>query len=208
MRYDVLTGQVQARARLPDRQSAERAVRATLETLAERVPDGVADHVAAQLPVEAGEALRRVTASHEGSPQARAYRREHGERFGLTGFAGRVAWRTGTSEEGALREAAAVFEVLDSAVSPELMRKVYAVLPDDIRELLPPGRALSQEGAQGRRGLPRPGPSEGLADQGRVGRGHRRGPRLTRPPRPGPAAAAAGVRKPTPGVKSPGTLRV
>ena len=62
MRYEEFTGQVQARAGLPDRQSAERAVRATLETVAERVPDGVADHLAAQLPTEAAEDLRTGSA--------------------------------------------------------------------------------------------------------------------------------------------------
>jgi uncharacterized protein (DUF2267 family) len=142
MHYDELTGQVQARAQLPDRQSAERAVRATLETLAERIPGGLADHIAAQLPVEAGESLRRVTAAHQGSPEERQWRRDHGERFDLTGFTGRVAWRGGTSEEGALLEAAATFEVLDSAVGPELMEKLYGVLPHDIRALLPEERAV------------------------------------------------------------------
>ncbi|WP_413104461.1 DUF2267 domain-containing protein [Streptomyces sp. Inha503] len=141
MRYEEMTGLVQARAQLPDRQSAERAVRATLETLAERIPDGLADHMAAQLPHEAAEPLRRVAASHEGSPEERAYRRDHGERFDLTGFAGRIAWRTEHTEEEALREAAAFFEVLDSAVDPELMEKLYGVLPNDIRELLPESRA-------------------------------------------------------------------
>jgi uncharacterized protein (DUF2267 family) len=148
MRYDELTGHVQARAQLPDRQSAERAVRATLETLAERVPDGLADHLAAQLPGEAAEALRRVAASHEGSPEQRTYRRKHGERFGLTGFAGRVAWRAGTTEEEAILESTALFEVLDSAVSPELMEKLYSVLPGDIRELLPKERAARDEGRE------------------------------------------------------------
>lgn len=141
MRYEELTGLVQARAQLPDRQSAERAIRATLETLAERIPGGLADHMAAQLPHEAGEPLRRVAAAHEGTPEERAYRRDHGERFGLTGFAGRIAWRTERTEEEALREAAAFFEVLDSAVGPELMEKLYGVLPNDIRGLLPEARA-------------------------------------------------------------------
>ncbi|EFL20998.1 conserved hypothetical protein [Streptomyces himastatinicus ATCC 53653] len=147
MRYEELTGQVQARAQLPDRQAAERTVRATLETLAERIPGGLADHLAAQLPAEAAEPIRRVTASHEGSPEQRAHHRDHGERFGLTGFAGRIAWRTESTEEEAIREASAFFEVLDSAVDPELMEKVYGVLPNDIRELLPEARAVQSEGA-------------------------------------------------------------
>ncbi|MFC0601520.1 DUF2267 domain-containing protein [Streptomyces palmae] len=148
MRYEELTGRIQARAQLSDRQSAERVTRATLETLAERVPDGLAGHLADQLPIEAAEPMRRVAASHEGSPEERAYRRAHGERFDLTGFAGRVAWRAGTTEDIALRDAAALFEVLDSAVSPELMERLYVALPRDIRQLLPEARAvLDQSGA-------------------------------------------------------------
>ncbi|MZE78405.1 DUF2267 domain-containing protein [Streptomyces xinghaiensis] len=141
MRYEELTGKVQASARLPDRQSAERALGATLETLAERVPDGLADHLAAQLPEGAAEAVRRITAAHEAAPRQREYSRDHGERFDITSFAGRIAWRSGHSEEEALREAAAVLEVLDAAVSPELMHKLTAVLPRDIGELLPETRA-------------------------------------------------------------------
>ncbi|NJQ02637.1 DUF2267 domain-containing protein [Streptomyces zingiberis] len=141
MRYEELTGTVQARAGLPDRQSAERALGATLETLAERVPDGLADHLAAQLPEGAAEAVRRVTAAHEAAPRQREHSREHGESFDLTAFAGRIAWRTGSSEATALREAAAVLEALDAAVDPELMHKLMAVLPADIGELLPENRA-------------------------------------------------------------------
>lgn len=141
MRYEELTGQVQARGRLPSRQSAERALRATLETVAERVPDGVAEHLAAQLPTEAAEDVHRVTAEHETSPHQRAELRERGERFDLTAFAGRVAWRIGDSEDAALHQATAVLEVLDAAVAPELMRKLDGVLPHDIRELLPATRA-------------------------------------------------------------------
>ncbi|MEU8827938.1 DUF2267 domain-containing protein [Streptomyces sp. NPDC048636] len=148
MRYEELTDQVRARAGLPDRRSAERAVQATLETLAERIPGGLADHLAAQLPVRAAEPMRRVAASYPGSAEERAYRRDHGERFDLTGFAGRIAWRTEHTEEEALREASAFFEVLDAAVDPELMEKVYGVLPSDIRALLPEARAVLDDRAE------------------------------------------------------------
>ncbi|UGY95297.1 DUF2267 domain-containing protein [Streptomyces gobiensis] len=140
MRYEELTGQIQARAGLPDSQSAERALRATLETLAERIPDGVADHLAAQLPHEAAESLRRVVAVHEASPLHREESRERGERFDLIAFTGRVAWRAEASEEEAIQQATAVLEVLDAAVAPELMNKLSNVLPQDIRALLPSAR--------------------------------------------------------------------
>lgn len=141
MRYEEFTGQVQARAALGSRQAAEASVRATLETVAERVPDGVADHLAAQLPHEVAEPLRRAVAVHEAAPHVRAEARERGEPFDLSVFAGRVAWRAETSEEEALRRAAAVMDVLDAAVAPELMRKLESALPPDIREVLPSGRA-------------------------------------------------------------------
>jgi uncharacterized protein (DUF2267 family) len=141
MHYEEFTGQVQARARLGSRQVAERAVRATLETVAERVPDGVADHLAAQLPGEAAAPLRRVIAEHESTPRMRAEARVSGEHFDLPIFAARVAWRTATSEDEALRQASAVLEVLDAAVEPQLMDKLEDVLPPAIREVLPSGRA-------------------------------------------------------------------
>src|SRR5690606_24477526 len=60
MQHDELIGQVQARARLSSRGAAERAVRSTLETLGERLPEGLADNLAAQLPQEIGEHLYRT----------------------------------------------------------------------------------------------------------------------------------------------------
>lgn len=136
MRHGEFIGRVQDLAQLPDTGSAERAVRATLETLAERLPDGLAEHAAAQLPHEIGEHLRRVTTDPAHPPEDRA----SGERFDLSGFTGRICWRTGLSESAAVRQAAAVLEVMDAALSPEQMDKVYATLPPDIRELLPEAR--------------------------------------------------------------------
>ncbi|MEU2280561.1 DUF2267 domain-containing protein [Streptomyces sp. NPDC013178] len=137
MRHDEMIGTVQALAHLPDRGSAERATRSVLCTLAERLPTGLADHLAAQLPHHLAADIRETTAS------AASYERPRGvgERFGLTTFAGRVAVRAGTTEDTALEYSAAVLEVLDAAVSPEEMRKVADALPADIRELLPTGRA-------------------------------------------------------------------
>ncbi|AXI76571.1 DUF2267 domain-containing protein [Peterkaempfera bronchialis] len=137
MHYDEFIGEVRARGALPDRRTAERAVRATLETLAERVPVGLAEHIAAQLPPEIAQHLLRVAVTHGPSREER----RRGERFGLAGFAGRIAWRAGTTEEMALAEAGAVLDVLDASLAPELMQKLGHVLPHDIRELLPEARA-------------------------------------------------------------------
>ncbi|MCD0484481.1 DUF2267 domain-containing protein [Streptacidiphilus sp. ASG 303] len=136
MHHDEFIGQVRARGALPDRAAAERAARATLETLGERVPVGLAEHMAAQLPPSLGQYLLRAAVGHGASRDER----RRGERFDLTTFAGRIAWRSGTDEEVALREAGAVLDVLDASLSPELMRKLGHVLPHDIRELLPEAR--------------------------------------------------------------------
>jgi uncharacterized protein (DUF2267 family) len=136
MRHDEMIGKVQELARLPGRGPAERATQAVLTTLAERLPSGLADHMAAQLPPELGASVHEVTGSSGGASS-----RSSAERFGLTVFAGRVAVRAGTDEDSALREAAAVLEVLDAALAPELTEKVAGALPSDIRELLPATRA-------------------------------------------------------------------
>ncbi|MDG9725108.1 DUF2267 domain-containing protein [Streptomyces sp. DH41] len=137
MQHDEMIGKVQALAQLPDRGSAEQATRAVLETLAERLPSGLADHTAAQLPPPLATTMRQVTGSFpDGHSDTSA------ERFDLTVFAGRIAGRAATDEDQALREAAAVLEVLDAALTPELTEKVAGALPADIRELLPVGRTV------------------------------------------------------------------
>ncbi|BDM73717.1 hypothetical protein HEK616_72040 [Streptomyces nigrescens] len=146
MQHHEFLALVQERASLPDRGAAERAVRSTLETVAERVPSGLARHVAAQLPHElAGHLTREPRQAGGSGPSAErpggAVPPGDGERFDLTVFAARVAWRGGVSEQAALQEAAAVFEVLDAALAPELMERLSHSLPHDIRELLPTTRA-------------------------------------------------------------------
>ncbi|MET7295694.1 DUF2267 domain-containing protein [Streptomyces griseoloalbus] len=136
MHHDEIIGKVQALSRLPDRGSADRATRAVLSTLAERLPPGLAGHVAAQLPPTLAGPMRQATDSAADGPVSSS-----GERFGLTTFVGRIAGRAETDENAALREAAAVLEVLDAALAPELTEKVAGALPADIRGLLPVGRA-------------------------------------------------------------------
>jgi uncharacterized protein (DUF2267 family) len=136
MQHDEMIGKVQALAQLPDRGSAEQATRAVLETLAERLPSALADHMAAQLPPTLAASIHRVTDSATDSHASTS-----GERFDLTAFAGRIAGRAATDEETAVQEAAGVLEVLDAALTPELTEKMSGALPADIRELLPAGRA-------------------------------------------------------------------
>ncbi|ANP52618.1 uncharacterized protein (DUF2267 family) [Streptomyces griseochromogenes] len=140
MKHDEMIGKVQALAQLPDRGSAERATHAVLSTLSERLPSGLARHVAAQLPPDLAAAVRQAVDAST-TPDAGT----SGERFGLTVFAGRIADRAGSDEDTALRDAAAVLEVLDAALAPELTERMAGALPADIRELLPVERALERE---------------------------------------------------------------
>lgn len=137
MQHNEMIGKVQELAGLPDRGSAERATGAVLRTLGERIAPGLADHVAAQLPPDLGAHLR--AAAQDAGRDGRG--RAAGERFDLAAFAGRVSGRAGVPDDTAVRESAAVLEVLDGALSPELMEKVSADLSADLGELLPAGRA-------------------------------------------------------------------
>lgn len=130
MQHDQLIGAVQHRAQLASRGEAERAVRATLETLGERIPDGLADHLAAGLPHEVGEHLRRTElVSIAGT----------GERFDRHEFIARVATRAGSDPPRAAYLARTVLEVVEEASSGSVMDKVREALPSDIRQLVSAG---------------------------------------------------------------------
>ncbi|MER6263889.1 DUF2267 domain-containing protein [Streptomyces sp900105245] len=143
MHHDEMIGKVQVLAHLPDRGAAERAAHAVVSTLSERLPSGLARHVAAQLPPDMGAAMREAA---DAADAAGADSGTAGERFGLTAFAGRIADRAGTDEDTALEEAAAVLEVLDAALAPELTERMAGALPADIRVLLPTERATEELG--------------------------------------------------------------
>lgn len=125
MDYDEFVGQVQYRARLPSGGEAMRAIRATLETLADRLSGGEADDLAAQLPREIGEYLRREALGD-------LYQ---GERFGLNDFYQRVAEREKIPFLDAAFHARAVIEVVQQAVSPGEMDDVRAQLPKEYATL-------------------------------------------------------------------------
>lgn len=130
MQHDEFIGQVQSRARLSSRGDAERASRAVLETLAERITEGLADNLASQLPHEIGEHLRR-TEIHGGVGT--------GERFGRKDFITRVAERAGVRDQQAAYLIRAVTEVVDEATQGGVMSKALDSLPEDIRQLVTAG---------------------------------------------------------------------
>lgn len=126
MQHDKLIGQVQARAKLSSRGEAERAVRATLETLGERLPEGLTDNLASVLPREIGEHLRRTELLGGIGT---------GERFDRNEFVTRISERSGAEPQQAAYQARVVFEVLEEASSGGLMDKVRHALPEDVRTL-------------------------------------------------------------------------
>lgn len=128
MDHDTFIGQVQARARLSSRGAAETATRATLETLAERVPAPFAENLAAQLPHEIGEHLRRVaTAADQPATGVRMSRHE---------FFDRVAQRSGDNVPKAVHEARSVVEVVGEATQGGLTDKLRQSLDAETATVL------------------------------------------------------------------------
>lgn len=130
--------EVAQQADLPSTEHSERAVRATLETLAERIIGDEAHDLASQLPAELGDAL-------QGGAEA--------ERFGVEEFLGRVATRGELDPSTAQRAAQAVFSVTRTAVTAEEFDDVVAQLPTEYEPLL-----LTAGGMPDRRGTRRSPP--------------------------------------------------
>lgn len=130
MQHEEFIGLVQNRARLPGQGEAERATRAVLETLGERIPEGLADNLAAQLPHEIGEHLRR-TQVYGGQGT--------GERFDRHDFIDRIVARSGADEPRSVYLARVVLEVTDEATQGTVAQKVRESLPADLRDLVATG---------------------------------------------------------------------
>ena len=130
MQHDEFIGQVQARGKLSSRGQAERVTRSVLETLGERIPDGLAENLAAQLPHEVGEHLRR-TQRPDGLGT--------GEPLDRTAFVTHVEERSGLDRPQATYATRVVCEVLDEATQGAVMGKVYQALPPDVRQVVTAG---------------------------------------------------------------------
>lgn len=120
MNHDEFVGQVQHLAHLPSRGDAETIIRATLETLGERLQPQAAAHVAAQLPPELGRHLRDHAFEH----------------LSLHDFYGRVAERQRTDVDKAAFHARCVLDALCAAVSPGTVEKMRHQLPEEFQALL------------------------------------------------------------------------
>ena len=122
MRYDEFIGQVQHRARLGSRAEAERATRATLETLAERLAGGEAHDLAAQLPPELARSLELPDAGI-------------GAKLTLDEFFELVSERGGVDLPDATFHARVVIGVLTEAVSMGEIQDVRVQLPAAFAQL-------------------------------------------------------------------------
>jgi uncharacterized protein (DUF2267 family) len=118
MKHDEFIGKVQHFARLSSRGDAERATRAMLETLGERLAGGEPKDLASQLPREIGEYLLFGLAGM-------------GEHLSLDEFFQRISKREGVDLPQAVFHARAVARVLWEAVSAGEMKDVLAQLPPE-----------------------------------------------------------------------------
>lgn len=126
MKYDEFIKHVQTTAQLNSREEAERATKATLEAIKERIVGNEGKDLASQLPKEIGQYLR----GREG---------EDGQHFPLEEFLARVSEKEGVDKTTAANHARAVFSVLQDAVSPGEFADVRANFSDDYAELFATG---------------------------------------------------------------------
>jgi len=120
MKHDEFVGQVQHLAHLPSRGDAEMIIRATFETLGERLQPQAAAHVAAQLPPELGRHLEN-------------HRFEH---LTVRDFDERVAEREHSDVEKARFHSRCVLETMREAISPGAVKKLRHQLPEEFQPLL------------------------------------------------------------------------
>ncbi|MEJ2183422.1 MAG: DUF2267 domain-containing protein [Nitrospirota bacterium] len=120
MSFEEFIQRVQAVGGMSDRAEADRALRAVLETLGERLFRTERDHLAAQL----GGELKEVLAA-----------KAQDDRYSLEEFYTRVGARADVRYHQAVAYARAVVAVLREAVSPGELRRIFRELPDEYREL-------------------------------------------------------------------------
>jgi uncharacterized protein (DUF2267 family) len=122
MKYDEFISQVQRRADLASREEAERATRATMETLGERLAGGEAKDLAAQLPPEIAQYLEQAYTGIR-------------EKFSLDEFFWRVSQREGVNLTESTFHARVVVALLSEAVTMGEIEDVRAQLPEDFARL-------------------------------------------------------------------------
>ena len=117
MNFDEFTGKIQHRLELPGTGETVRAIRATLLTLGQRLPEGNAKDLAASLPVEIKWYL--TGAVHE-----------HGQRFGWSTFVERVGEIEQTDPSEAAYHARVVIDLVHTLVPESDFQQLRDALPE------------------------------------------------------------------------------
>lgn len=141
MDHDTFIGEVQNRAELASRGAALSASRATLQTLGDRIQEGEATDLAAQLSDELGRYLEEHAATTES--------------FGFDEFVERVADRdenvNGTDNDdlsAAAFHARTVIDVLSDAVTEGELNDLQNDLPDEYGQLFELAEAKEHPGPE------------------------------------------------------------
>ncbi|MCC5666822.1 DUF2267 domain-containing protein [Nostoc sp. CHAB 5784] len=122
MEYDEFITHVQSLTQSDSREEAERATRATLETLKERIANDEAQELAANLPQQLGDYLRGKEGDSGGS-------------FNLQEFITRASQKENIEPTTVAIHVRAVFTVLQNAISPELFAALHSHFSHDYEEL-------------------------------------------------------------------------
>ncbi|WP_181691636.1 DUF2267 domain-containing protein [Natronomonas sp. LN261] len=117
MNFDECTGQVQHRLELPGTGEAVRAIRATLLTLGQRIPEGNAEDLAASLPMEI-----------KWYPSGAVH--EHGQRFGWAEFVDRVSEIEKTDPATAAYHARVIVDLVCELVPESDFEQLRDLLPE------------------------------------------------------------------------------
>jgi uncharacterized protein (DUF2267 family) len=120
MKGDQFLAEVRNLAELENNEETERAIRATLETLRERLAGNEPSNLAAQLPPE--------IAPHVEGDGGR-------ESFSVAEFYNRVAQREGVGHDEAIRHARAVVTVVQTAVTGGELNDLRSQLGNEYEEL-------------------------------------------------------------------------
>lgn len=118
MNFDEFTGTVQHRLELPGTGETVRAIRATLSTLGQRIPEGNAEDLAASLPMEVKWYLTGAVD-------------EHGQRFDWREFIERVAEVENADAADAAYHARVIVDVVREEVPDSDFQQLRDMLPED-----------------------------------------------------------------------------
>lgn len=133
MQYDEFLRRVQQRARLDSKADAARAIKATLQTLAEQLPPDQSAKLASRLPAEINSYIHQLE-----TPQALSF----------NSFFHRVAERESAALPRAVYHARAVIRVLKEAIEPGELAQIRAFLPDEFKPLFEAGSLMQPRTCQ------------------------------------------------------------